>query len=151
MKSYPNYLWKIGNKHTEKRIILNRLYIYSQIILVPSAMLHYLWIVTAPDRQLPQNEAFLSLYTNTVGGDIILWPELWYSTLNHMLLRSYDSVVKTWQKRSLPFNVNQEQLLIVFSVVFQLGNILDVLGIKGKGNLPSDYKLRQTATFIYIV
>lgn len=35
--------------------------------------------------------------------------------------------------------------------MFWLGNILDILGIKDKGNLHSDYKLRPMETFIYIV
>lgn len=108
-------------------------------------------MATVPDRQLLQNEAFLSLYTNIVGGDIILRPEFRYSTLNHMLFSSHKSIVETGQSLPIPSDMNKEQFLKVFLVVFWWRNILDILGIKDKGNLDTDYKLRPVLTFIYIV
>lgn len=150
MKSYLKSLSKIADNHTEQRIILNWLYIYSQFKLVPSPILYYLWIATAPDRQLLQNEEFLSLYTNIVSGDIILRPDF-SAAHNLILFSSHKSIVKTGHSLPIPSDMNKEQLLKVFFLVFRWRNILDILGIKGKGNLHTDYKLRPVLTFIYII
>lgn len=147
MKSYCKSLFKIANNHTEERIILNWLYIYLQIKLVPSPILYYLWIATGPDSQLLPNEAFLPLYTNIVCGDI-LRPEFRYSTESN-LFSSHNSIVKTGQSLPIPSDMNKQQFLKVFLVVFWWRNILDILGLEGKGNLHTAYKLGSVDFYLH--